>query len=63
MGSSTLESACLILFGEMRVYIMCLSLNDIKCSERDPGTLKIPKHGQLSTAQELEAFVSLWTGN
>jgi len=42
---------------------MCLSLNDIKCSERDPGTLKIPKHGQLSTAQELEAFVSLWTGN
>jgi len=45
------------------VYIMCLSLNDIKCSDRDPGTLKIPKHGHLSTAQELEAFVSLWTGS
>jgi len=31
--------------------------------ERDPRTLKVPKHGQLSTAQELEAFVSLWTGS
>jgi len=47
----------------MKVYIMCLSLNDIKCSERDPRTLKIPKHGQLSTAQELDASVSLWTGS
>lgn len=45
------------------MYIMCLSLNDIKCSERDPRTLKIPKHGQLSTAQELDASVSLWTGS
>lgn len=37
--------------------------NDIKCSERYPQTLKVPKHGQLSTAQELEAFISLWTGS
>jgi hypothetical protein len=47
----------------MKVYFMCLSLNYLKCSERDPRTLKIPKHGQLSTAQELEAFVSLGTGS